>query len=290
MPSSLSYGRHFVAHEEESPYYPTSPLSPVFSQSNMQQLTWHQSSGDDSLGPTPFIHSKSPSAHTHSSLDSMPSQFPAVKIQQDPYRSFLPPPIQLDTSEEIGCCDNSGRFLSENDNQPQSPFPPRNHGSMMNDAGLARERSFSSPGINFRPHSYGAKSPLSAPPGHILYEDKPLSWNGGSGFPAPSAHMEASASSPSHYDRFNSRPPRHGSTTKDTQALLSPRVDMRHGFSDGNFNMQYGMSAASMSPIAKNNHGRFQSPGSVIGSSSFDSSVQGILVNDRQSLGNMETL
>ena len=286
---SMSYGRHFVAHEEESPYYPSSPLSPVFG-SNKQQLPWHQSSGDDTLGPTPrnnyaessFIHSK----HKFSpSFDTRSSQFSAVNNQQDPLTSFPPHPIQLDASEETGRFDNTGHFLSENDNRPQSPFSPRNHGCKMSDAGLIRERSFSSPGTYFRQPSYGAKSPQSASAGQILHGDNPLSWNGGSGFPAPSNRGEANSSSPSHYDRFNSRPPRHGSTTKDTQALLSPRIDLRHGLSDGNLNMQYGMTAPShMSPIANYNPARFQSQGSVIGSSSFESSIQGRRLKDVDTL------
>jgi len=292
---SMPYGRHFVAHEEESPYYPSSPLSPVFVQSN-NQLPWHQSSGDETLGPTPrynysessFIHSK----HTFSpSLDTRSSQFSAVNNQQDPLTSFPPHPIQLDASEEIGRFDNTSHFLSENDTHPQCPFSPRNHGSKMSDAGLTRERSFSSPGTYFQQPSYGATSPQSASAGQILHEDKPLSWNGGSGFPAPSNRGEMNSSSSSHYDRFNSRPPRHGSTTKDAQALLSPRIDLRHGLSDGNLNMQYGMTAPShMSPIAYYNPGRFQSPGSVIGSSSFESSIQGCRLKDRHSMGSMDTL
>ena len=293
---SKSYGRHFAAHEEESPYYPSSPLSPVFGQSYKQQLSRHQSSGDDSLGPTTrnnysessFIHSK----HTFSpSLDTRSSQFSSVKNQQDPLPSFPPHPIQLDASKEIGRYDHTGHFLSENDNHPQSPFSPTNHGSKISDAGLTRERSFSSPGTYFRQPSYRAKSPQSTSAGQILHEDKPLSWNGGSGFPATCNRGEANSSSPSHYDRFNSRPPRHGSTTKDAQALLSPRIDMRHGLSDGNLNMHYGMTPPShMSPIANYNPGRFQSPGSVIGSSSLDSSFQGCRLNDRHSLGSMDTL
>jgi hypothetical protein len=293
---SVSYGRHFVAQEEESPYYPSFPLSPVFGQSNKQQLSWHQNSGDDTLGPTPrnnyaeysFIHSK----HAFSpSLDTRSSQFSAVKNQQDPLTSFSPPPIQLDASEEIGRFDNTGHFLSDNDNHRQSPFSPRNHGSKLSDAGFTRERSFSSPGTYLRQPSYGAKSPQSASAGQILHEDKPLSWNGGSGFPAQSNRGEAN-SSPSHYETFNSsRPPRHSSTTKDTQTLLPPRVDRRHGLSDCNLNMLCGVTVPShMSPIANYNPGRFQSPGSVIGSSSFESSFQGGRLKDRHSLGSMDTL
>jgi hypothetical protein len=300
MPHSISNGGNFVAHKELSPHCPTQ-LSPVFGQYNKQQLPWHQSSGNDSLGSTPrnsfaessFSHSShsfSSNSNTHLSLDKRSSHFPTAKSQQDELTSLLPPPIQLDASDEIGRFDNSFHFLSENGNQPQSPFSPRNHGSIINEAGMTRERSFSSPGTYFQQQSYGTKSPLPSSAGQILYEDEPLSWNGGSGLPAPSNHIETNTSSPCHYDRFSSRPPRHGSITKDTQALLSPRIDMRHGLSDGNFNLPSGMPVASMSPIANNNHGRFQSPASVAGSSSFDSSIQGGRLKDLHPSESMDTL
>jgi hypothetical protein len=297
MPPSSPHGGNFVAsHEEISPHRPM-PLSPNFGQSNKQQLAWHQSYGSDNLGTTPrnnfsessfnhSINSFSFHSNTHLPLDGRSSQFPKVTNQQDQLTSFLPPPIQLD-----GTFDSSGRhFLPENGNQSQSPFPPRNHGSISNDAGMTRQRSFSSPGNYFQHKSYGAKSPLSSSADQILYEDEPLSWDGGSGLPAPCNHIETVTSSSSQYDGLNSRPPRHGSITKDTQAILSPRIDMRHGLSDGNFNnISYGM-PASLSPIANINPGRFQSPASVIGSSSFDSSVQGGRLKDRHSSGSMDTL
>jgi hypothetical protein len=298
---SMPNGGNFVApHEELSPHCPI-PLSPGFSKSNKQQLAWYQSYDSANLGTTPrnnfaessvnhSINSFSSNANTHLSLGGRSSQFQTAKNQQDSLTSFLPPPIQLDASEEIGRFDSSVHFLSENGNQPQSPFPPRNHGSIINDAGMTRERSFSSPGNYFQQQSYGAKSPLSSSAGQILYENEPLSWNGGSGLPAPGNHIVINSSSPSQYDRFTSRPPRHGSVTRDTQAILSPRVDMRQGLSDGNFNVSYGMPATSLSPIANINPGRFQSPASVTGSSSFDSSLQGGRLKDRHSSGSMDTL
>ena len=77
---------------------------------------------------------------------------------------------------------------------------------------------------HYRMPSYNP--PPGASLGQILYEDKPSSYSSGSAFPAPRYREDTASSqssSPSNYDRFNSRPPRHGG-------------EMRHAASDGNFN------------------------------------------------------
>jgi len=299
--------RSFVP-QEEPPYYPSSPMSPIFHQQNRSQKSRTQSLGDDYQGmaprnnfaSSPVIHSKrtfSPRLNAPISLDGRSSQFSSGNNQLDPLASFLPPPPNLDAyadaSHQIGRLDNTGLFLSENDNQPKSPFlsTPRNRGNHFHDANLNRERALSSPGIYLRQPSFG--SPLPAPSGQILYEDKPSSWNEGSRFPAPNLYNEGAMPSPSNYDRFNSRPPRHCGT-KDAQALHSPRIEMRHTTSDGNFNFPSAMPIAShMSPVA-NNHGRSQSniASGVIGSPSFDSSFQAQAghLNDRNSFRNVDAL
>jgi len=308
-----SYRNVVPQAQEESSYYPSSPMSPVFRQQNKTQLARHQSLGGEIQGiaprnnfvASPVIHSK----HTFSpifapiSLDARSSQFSGGD-NHHPLPSFLPPPPNLDTSDasqQIGRLDNTGLFLSESDKQPKSPFVTtprtisRGNGNLLNDPGLNRDRAFSSPGPGtyLRQPSFGAKSPpapQATSSNQILYEDKPSSWNDGPGFPASCVYnMEGHSSSPSNYDRFNSRPPRHCGT-KDTQALLSPRIEMRHAASDGNFNFPPSpmLIASHMSPNP--NQGRFQphNDATVVDSSSFDSSFNGGQLHDRHSFGSMD--
>jgi len=282
--------------QEEYPHYPSSPISPAFRQTKQPQLARHHSLGGEIQGMAPITSfSASPATHTAPvlntpvSLDGRSSQFLAGNNQQDHLASFLPPPPNLDvsdSSQQIGRSDNTGIFLLGRDNQPQSSFvsPSKGHGNVSNDAGFNRERSLSSPGTYIGQLSSGAKPPLPASSSHILYEDKPSSWNEGSGFPAPALapaiYREGIASSPSNYDRFNSRPPRH-SGTKDNQSLLSSSAEMRHAASDGNFNFQQMMPVASnMSP----NHNQ------AVGSPSYDSHLPGNQMSDIHSFGNMDTL
>eukprot|EP00584_Thalassiosira_punctigera_P012997 CAMPEP_0172555042 /NCGR_PEP_ID=MMETSP1067-20121228/57720_1 /TAXON_ID=265564 ORGANISM="Thalassiosira punctigera, Strain Tpunct2005C2" /NCGR_SAMPLE_ID=MMETSP1067 /ASSEMBLY_ACC=CAM_ASM_000444 /LENGTH=804 /DNA_ID=CAMNT_0013343543 /DNA_START=66 /DNA_END=2480 /DNA_ORIENTATION=+ len=291
---------------QEPPYYPSSPMTPVFRQQSMPHMARAQSLGEDiqvgvaprnNFAASPVIYSK----RTFSpGLNNAPSQYLSGNNQHhDSIASFLPPPPNLDASDAshpIGRLDDPGLFLSDHDTQPKSPFvgtPRNNRGNAFQDVVVTRERALSSPGGCLRQPSFGAMPPSpAAPPGQILYEDKPSSWNEGSGFPAPISYRESVMPSPSNFDRFNSRPPRHCGVAKDAaQALLSPRVEMRHAASDGNFNFPSAIPIPRMSPIA-NNHGRSQSniASAVIGSPSFDSSVQGGNVNDRNSFGSMDGL
>ena len=305
------------APQEDAPYYPQSPMSPMFRQQNTTpQMARTQSLGEAPqwMAPrntipaaSPGVHDRrtfTPSLNTPVPLDGRSSQFSSGGMyQNDPLSSFLPPPPNLDTesSNQIGRLDQAGQYLSENGNQPPaSPFvsTPRSLGNIFNEVGPNRERSLSTPGTYLRQSSFGAngKSPLAPPSNQILYEDKPTSWNEGPGFPHPRMYREDNVSSPSSYDRFNhSRPPRHVSSM-ETQALLSPRIEMRHAASDGNFNFPSNMpidAANPMSPIANNNHGHCQPnmASGVIGSPSFDSTFQGGQINnDRHSFGSMEAL
>jgi len=265
--------------------------------------------GDESQGmaprnnfaASPLIHSKStfsPLPNGPVSLDVRSSQFSSGNNQHDPLASFLPPPpnfdASADASQQIGRLDNTGLFLHENDIQPRSPFvstPRNNRSNTFQDSGANRERSLSSPGIYLRQPSFGALSPPPAPSSHILYEDKPTSWNEGIAFPSPTIYREGGSSSPSNYDRFNSRPPRHCGN-KDNQVLLSPRNEMRHAASDGNFNFQSAMPpiASHMSPIANNGRSHPNIASAVIGSPSFDSSINPGHVNNRNSFGSMDAL
>ena len=323
MPPTMEGSFQNLLPQSESPYYPQSPMSPVFRQQDRpQMLARHQSLGDDSIpggmtprnnnfvASSPVINSKHFSPVPLSapiSLDGRSSQFSSGNnTQQDPLASFLPPPPNLDASfdasQQIGRLDNNntGLFLSENENQqPKSPFvsTPRSQGNLLNDTGFSRERSLSSPGPStyLRQPSFGAKSPLPASSNQILYEDKPSSWNEGPGFPPPSMYSEGPSSSPTNYDRFSSRPPRH-SGSKDAQAILSPRIEMRHAASDGNFNIPAPLPLAGPGHMSPNhNQGSFQPQigGPVIGSPSFDSSLQGgqgSQMNLRHSLGSMDEL
>ena len=291
MPDSApsSYNRQLISNDDESPYFTssTSQQSSVYNnQSSNQQIPY------DSQGSTlrnSFAESlQSPEQSKNSfspNVQNTYSQFQAPAThQQDPFTSFLSRPIQLDASDEINRYNNSGNYLTNNDSQQQhSLFSSRDHGGMMTDAAITRERSYSSPGTYLRQPSYGAKSPPSSSTDHILYEDKPSSWDENSGFPGHTTHMENSAS----YDRFNSRPPRHGSTQDSQSIVHSPHIVMRHDVPDGNFNstgnlnMPHGMpSTGNMNSIENNSQGIF---GSAV---SFDSSVQG----NRRSMGNMDTL
>ena len=310
--------RNFVP-QDESQNYPSSPMSPVFRQQSKPEMSRHTSSSDNSQGQgrmnnfdsSPSKYSYSPILNTPISLDGRP-----LNNQQhyDPLDSFLPPPPNLDTSshqQQMGRSVNStGFFLSENNSiHSRSPFAPNapigQQGNFDNNSN--RERAFSSPSLEtYRQPSFGANnnsnmsSPQGAPSSQILHEDRPSSWNDGSGFPAQNIFMsEGPASSPSNYDRFNSRPPRHNNInmgTKETQALLSPRIqEMRHAASDGNFTMPSMMPLTGpIGPMGNNNQGRFQpynNNSGVIGSVNFDSSQGGgSQFNDRHSFGNMNDL
>ncbi len=306
-----SFG-NFIPQEEASPYYPSSPMSPVFRQQNNQlQMARQTSLGDQGLGPrnsyqaaSPIVHNKrtiSPVLNTPISLDGRSSQFSATNSnnqEHHPLASFLPPPPNLDTpdaSQQIGRLDNNtGLFLSENDNsQHRSPFVSTqiSQGNIigLNEASLTRERSLSESFL--RQPSFGAKSPPPAPASsQILYEDKPSSWNQGPGGFLPAV------SSPSNLDRFNNRPPRYAGPSKDAQALLSPRIEMRHAASDGNFNFPSPMPplASHMSPVASNSQGRFQphTGSGPIGSPSpsYDAMAQGGPMSGRHSFGSGDML
>ena len=308
LQSSIPY---FAPRQGESPYHPISPMSPAFRQQDAPPpLAWHSLSSDSSssqggmaprnnIPASPVIRSKNafaPMINTPVSSGGRSSQFSEGNNNQlDPFVSFLPPPPNLersDSSQYVGRLDQVGVFPSVNHIQPTSPFlssPKRS--ILMSDASSNNinnnmEAAFSSPGNYPRQPSFGPKS-SPTPSSQILYEDKPSTWNGGNDFPIQSSYREGVISSPSTYDRFNSRPPRHCGT-KDTQALLSPRVNLRHAASDGNFNVPITMPLANhMSPTPNTTYGRYQQVNSVgFSSSSFDSSVQGGgQMNDRQSSG-----
>ena len=315
--------RNFVP-QDVSQNYPSSPMSPVFRQQSTPEMSRHASSSDNSQGQgrtnnfdsSPSKYSHSPVLNTPISLDGRP-----LNNQQhyDPLDSFLPPPPNLDTSshqQQIGRVDNSnGFFLSENNSiHSRSPFAPSDtigqQGNFDNNSN--RERALSSSGLEtYRQpsllgannHNNNMSSPQGAPSSQILHEDRPSSWNDGSGFPAPNMfRSEGPSSSPSNYDRFNSRPPRHNNInmgTKETQAILSPRIqEIRHAASDGNFTMPSMMPLTGpVGPMGNNNQGRFQpsqpsynnNMGSgVIGSG--NSQGGGSQFNDRHSFGNMNDL
>lgn len=287
-----------VVPQEQSPYYPSSPMprSPNIHQQSRSVGEFPQAMAPTSnFTASPFIYEErtfSPSLNTPVSSDGR-SSHSSGKNQHDPLGSFFPPPppnleTSADVSQRIGFSDNTGLFL---DNQPQSPFvsTPR-HRSNLDD--LNRERPLQSPGNYLRQSSLGAVSPPPAPLGQILYENKPSSWNEGSRVSAPSLYKEAALPSPSNFDRFNSRPPRHGGTN-DTQALVSPRIEIRHTASDGNFhNFPSAVPIFNpMSPVAvAHNQGQSQSniATAAIGSPNFDSSIQAH--HDGSSFRSMNTL
>lgn len=304
MSSSLPY---FSTQQVESPYHPISPMSPSFHQQDAPPLAWHSILADDSKGmapriyvpSSPVIHSKNsfaPTMNTPVSSDGRTLQYSEGNTQLDPFISFLPPPPNLessDSSHQIGRQEKARLFPSESHIQPTSPYlssPTRT--GLMNAATSNRDISLSSSGTYIRQPSF---TPLSSPPPpsrQILYEDKPFTWSGENDYSMQNSYRECVASSPSTQDRYNSRPPRHFGT-KDTQALLSPRVEMRHAASDGNFNIPASMPLAShTSPIANNSHGRYRhNIGQAgFGPSSFDSSVLGGQLNDRHLFGSMDTL
>ena len=104
---------------EKPPYYPSSPMSPVFPRQRIPQMVPAQSLGEDTQGglaprnnsfaASPVIHSK----HTFSPLNNAPGSsslddqnssqyFPANSSQhQDPLSSYLPPPPNLDASDAL---------------------------------------------------------------------------------------------------------------------------------------------------------------------------------------------
>ena len=295
MPDSAhsSYNRQLISNDDELPYFTSlsSQQSSVYNnQSSNQQILYDSQGSTLRNSFTKSLPSPEQSKSSFSpNVQNTYSQFQAPATQQqDPFTSFLSRPIQLDASDEINQYNNSSNYLSNNDSQQQqqqqSPFSSRNHGGMMSDAAITRERSYSSPGTYLRQPSYGAKSPPSSSTDHILYEDKPSSWDEGPGFPGHTTHMDTNSAS---YDRFNSRPPRHGSTQDSHTIGRSPHNVMRHDVPDGNFNstgnlnMPSGMpTTGNMNSIENNSQGIF---GSAV---SFDSSIQG----NRQSMGNMDTL
>lgn len=309
--SMSSCAPYFAPRQGESPYHPISPMSPSFRQQDAPSLAWHSLSSDSSssqgmaprnnIPSSPVIYSKTsfvPMMNTPVSSGLRSSQFLEGNNQLDPSGSFLPPPPNLersDSSQHVGRLDHIGEFSSLNHIQPTSPFlsSPKRVVLRNDAASNIIEAAFSSPGNYLRQSSYGPKSsPTAAPSSQILYQNKPSSWNGGNDFSIQRSYREGVASSPSTYDRFNSKPPRHCGT-KDTQALLSPRVNLRHAASDGNFNVPFTMPlAAHASPIPDTNQECYQHGHSAgFGASSFDSSVQsGGQLNDRNSFASMDTL
>lgn len=305
---SMSSGIPYFAHRQgESPYH---PMSPAFRQQDAPPLAWHSLSSDSSSSQgaprnnnlaSPVIYSKNsfaPMMNTPVSSDGRSSLFSEGTNQLDPFVSFLPPPPNLersDSSQHVGRLDQIGVHPSVNHIQPTSPFlsSPKRTVLMSNVASNDMETSFSSPGNYLRQPCYVPKSSPTPPSSQILYEDKPSTWNGSNDFPVKGSYREGMASSPSTYERFNSRPPRHCGT-KDTQALLSPRVNLRHAASDGNFNAPFMMPLVShTSPITDTGNGRYHYVGGSAGfsSSSFDSALQGGgQLNDRHSFGSMDTL
>ena len=310
----------------QNAFCPSSPMSPVIRHGNKSQFS-QQSSYDYGQGSaqrnsvaSPIINSGrnfSPviGTHTPRSVDGRSFQFSSGNNQLDPLSTFLPPPPNLDGTDiakgSIDRSDNPGFFLTGDgnalqpsmgsqglglgsDQEPRSPFvsTPTKHANTFNGGNSNRDRSFSSPGPNYQ-LPLGMKSPSQSSSNQILYEDRPSSWNEGSGFPAPSIYRADAALSPGSYnDRYNSsRPPRHGGTKgpSDMQGLNSPTKYGRQSISDGNFNFPSPMSNAPpghMNPIGNNNnHMRSQSHGAGIGSPSFDSSAQGGHFSNRNSFG-----
>lgn len=248
MASTMNYSFERVVPQEQPPYY--APSSMPIPDSHPQNK--YQMAPAENFTPSPFINEKytfSPNLNT--SVSSVG--------RSSPLGSFLPPPPKLDTFADASQCtgrfDNTdnGLFLFENDDQPTSPLAStrRNCSNRVHNEDMNRARSLSLPANHLRQCSFGTMSTPPAPSGQILYEDKPSSWMEGSGL----------MSSPSNFDRFNSRPPRHCGSS-DTQTLISPRVEMRNTASDGNFHNFPSVVPMfnPMSPVAvANNHRHSQS-------------------------------
>lgn len=253
-----------LLQQADNPFCPPSPISPVFRQQSNPQFA-----RQNTYGASPVVDNKqtfSPVGTTPASYDGRSSQF-----QLGDNKGSLPPPPNLDNSFDglncIGRIDNNaGLFSSGNLEAPQSPFvsTPIMHGNAFSGGIMNRDRSFSSPTSRTRQLPIGAKSP------QVLHEDKPSSWNEGSGFPAPYVYRTDAILSPTKGGGFSSRPPRYGGN----QGAISPRAEPNQLSSDGgNFNVPSHMPPFSHSSV--NNHMRSQSLGMMGGASNFENSLQG---------------
>jgi len=283
--------------QDSSQYH---PASPGHRQHSQPQLNRHNF-GVGQVGQRPTQHNNnnnytpaSPAGmntflNTPISLDGRPT----TQVN-DPLASF-PSIDKPDGLQDFGSLDNISQFLAENASRQSNPslFAPgtpsgSRQGNPLNDAGSLdngrRDRALSSPGppSYLSQPSFGSTNTPQTRQSQILYEDKSSSYdNRGSNFPGSNVYRsDGIEASPSI-----NRPPLHRGGTNE--ALLTPRVEMRHAASDGNINNP-SMVPLNMSPMSNNHPGRF--PPNNMGSGVIGGSQGSGQFNDRHSFGNIGAL